>query len=243
MKFLIANWKMNKNFDDGLKVIKAIRKKIKNKSNKKYIILPPLQSTLYIRNNLIKNDVIFGSQDCSQFKNGAFTGDISAEMIKKIGCKYVLIGHSERRTIYNETNEILKRKIKRAMEQKLKVIFCVGESLSQYKQAKSIQFIIAQLTKVFNKNINFKNIILAYEPIWAIGTNITPSMQEIDDIHFKIKETMKRNFNVVKIPVLYGGSVKAINSANIFSLKNVDGGLIGGASLIASEFCKIYDTL
>ena len=243
MKFLIANWKMNKNFDDGLKVIKAIRKKIKNKSNKKYIILPPLQSTLHIRSNLIKNDVIFGSQDCSQFKNGAFTGDISAEMIKKIGCKYILVGHSERRTIFNETDEILKRKIKRALEQKLKVIFCVGESFTQYKQGNGINFVIKQLTKVFDNNINFKKIILAYEPIWAIGTNVTPSMKEIDHIHFKIKETMKKKFNILEMPVLYGGSVKSVNSSDIFSLKNVDGGLIGGASLIASEFCKIYDTL
>ena len=243
MKFLIANWKMNKNFDDGLKVTKAIRKNIKNKNDKKYIILPPVQSTLYIKNNLIKNDVIFGSQDCSQFKNGAFTGDISAEMIKKIGCKYVLIGHSERRTIFNENDEILKTKMKRALEQKLKVIFCVGESLTLYKQGKSIQCIIKQLTKVFDNSINFKKIVLAYEPIWAIGTNVTPKMEEIDYIHFKIKETMKRHFNIIKIPILYGGSVKATNSADIFSLKNVDGGLIGGASLIASEFCKIYDTL
>ena len=113
MKLLIANWKMNKNYDDGLKVIKSIRKKIKNYSSKKYIILPPLQSTLHIKNNLIKNDVIFGSQDCSQFKNGAYTGDISAEMIKKIGCKYILIGHSERRTIFNETDAVLKRKMSR----------------------------------------------------------------------------------------------------------------------------------
>ena len=243
MKFLIANWKMNKNFDNGLKIVKAIRKKIKNKDHKKYIILPPLQSTLYIRNNLIKNDVIFGSQDCSQFKNGAFTGDISAEMIKKIGCKYVLVGHSERRTIFKETDEVLKIKMKRALEQKLKVIFCVGESLTQFKQGKSIPFIIKQITKAFDKSINFKNIIIAYEPIWAIGTNVTPKMQEIDYIHYKIKDAMKRHFNISKIPLLYGGSVKATNSADIFSLKNVDGGLIGGASLIASEFCKIYDTL
>jgi len=243
LKFLIANWKMNKNFYDGLKVVNAIRKKIKNKSYKKYIILPPLQSTLSIRNNLIKNDVIFGSQDCSQFKNGAFTGDISAEMIKKIGCKYVLIGHSERRTIFKETDEVLKIKIKRALEQKLKVIFCVGESLTRYKQGKSTPFIIKQITKAFDKSNNFKNIIIAYEPVWAIGTNITPKMQEIDYIHYKIKEAMRRYFNIAKIPVLYGGSVKAANSADIFSLRNVDGGLIGGASLIASEFCKIYDTL
>ena len=127
---------MNKSFNDGLKVIESIRKKIKNNNNKKYIVLPPIQSTLYIKNNLFKNDVIFGSQDCSQFKNGAFTGDISAEMIKKIGCKYILIGHSERRILFNETNEVLNRKIKRAQEQNLKIIFCVGESFAKYKQKK-----------------------------------------------------------------------------------------------------------
>ena len=243
MKLLVANWKMNKSFDDGLKVVKGIRKKIKNEKNKKYIILPPMQSTLYIKKKIIDNDVIFGSQDCSPFKNGAYTGDISAEMIKKIGCKYTLIGHSERRTVYNETNELLNSKIKRALEQKLKVIFCVGESLINYKQNKSSHFIIKQLIGAFDNINNFKNIILAYEPIWAIGTSITPKMHEIDNIHYKIKKTMKRKYNVEDVPVLYGGSVKANNSAEIFSLKNINGGLIGGASLIASEFCKIYDTL
>ena len=232
---------MNKNFDDGLKVIKAIRKKIKNKSNKKYIILPPLQSTLCIRNNLIKNDVIFGSQDCSQFKNGAFTGDISAEMIKKIGCKYVLIGHSERRTIFNETDEVLKTKMKRALEQKLKVIFCVGESLTQFKQGKSLSFIIKQITKAFDKSIDFKKIIIAYEPIWSIGTNVTPKMQEIDYIHYKIKEAMKRHFNNIKIPILYGGSVNDKNAKEIGMIDNVSGFLIGGASLKIETFCEIID--
>ena len=164
---------MNKNFDNGLKIVKAIRKKIKNKSNKKYIILPPLQSTLYIRNNLIKNDVIFGSQDCSQFKNGAFTGDISAEMIKKIGCKYVLIGHSERRTIFEETDELLKTKMKRALEQKLKVVFCVGESLTQYKQGKSIPFIIKQITVVMRGTLRSLLHMLVRSPLRII----TPAVQ------------------------------------------------------------------
>jgi len=243
LKLLVANWKMNKSFNDGLRAIKSIKKKIKNDRKKKYIILPPLQSTLYIKKNLIKDDVIFGSQDCSQFKNGAYTGDISAEMIKKVGCKYTLIGHSERRIMYNENNKVLRNKIKRALEQKLKVIFCVGETLISYKQNKSSQFIIRQLINVFDKSDNFKNIILAYEPIWAIGTSVTPKMNEIDNIHHTIKKTMKKKFNILNIPVLYGGSVKPTNAAEIFSLKNVDGGLIGGASLIASEFCKIYDTL
>ena len=243
MKLLVANWKMNKNYDEGLTVVNRIRKKIRNNNKKKYVVLPPLQSTLFIKNTLTKNDVIFGSQDCSQFKNGAYTGDISAEMIKKIGCKYVLIGHSERRLFYNETNEVLRKKINRALEQNLKIIFCVGESLINYKQNKSSQFIIEQINNVFDNSTNLKNIILAYEPIWAIGTGITPKAHEIENIHFKIKQTMNSNFNIKNIPVLYGGSVKKENSADIFSLKSVDGGLIGGASLIASEFCKIYDTL
>ena len=243
MKLLVANWKMNKSFNDGLKVIKSITRKIKNTVEKKYVMLPPIQSTLHIKSNLNKNDVIFGSQDCSQFNNGAYTGEISAEMIKKIGCNYVLVGHSERRTLFNETNDVLSKKIKRAQEQKLKIIFCVGESLTEHKQNNSTHFIIKQLINAFENNTNFKNIILAYEPIWAIGTNKTPKMHEIDNMHSKINETMQKNFNVINVPVLYGGSVKSANSAKIFALKNVDGGLIGGASLIASEFCKIYDTL
>jgi len=243
LKLLVANWKMNKSYNDGLKTLQSVRKKIKNNKKKRYIILPPIQSTLYIKDKLDAKDVFFGSQDCSQYNNGAFTGDISAEMIKKIGCKYVLLGHSERRSLYFEDSKVLFEKIKRASEQKLKIIFCVGERLYDYKKNKSIQFIIKQLLDVFNEKTNFGNIILAYEPIWAIGTSITPKAQEIDSIHFKIKKTIKDKFNILNIPVLYGGSVKSSNSDEIFSLKHVDGGLIGGASLIASEFCKIYDTL
>ncbi len=234
---------MNKSYYDGLKTLQNVQRAIKNNYKKRYIILPPIHTTLYLKESLTKKDVFFGSQDCSQYNNGAFTGDISAEMIKKIGCKYVLVGHSERRMLYNENDGVLREKIKRAMEQKLKVIFCVGERLSDYKQNKSIQFIIKQLLEVLDRNTNFKDIILAYEPIWAIGSNRTPKAQEIDSIHHKIKKTIKDKFNILNIPILYGGSVKSSNSAEIFSLKNVDGGLIGGASLIASEFCKIYDTL
>ena len=234
---------MNKSYNDGLKTLQNISKIIKNNTRKKYVILPPIQSTLYIKDNVANKDILFGSQDCSQYNNGAFTGDISAEMIKKIGCKYVLIGHSERRNLYFEDSKVLYEKIKRASEQKLKIIFCVGERLTDYKKNKSIQFIIKQLLEVFDKKTNFKNIILAYEPIWAIGSNITPKAQEIDNIHREIKKIIQEKFEFLNIPILYGGSVKATNSAEIFSLKHVDGGLIGGASLIASEFCKIYDTL
>ncbi len=243
MKYLIANWKMNKSFKDGLKTIEKVSKSIKNNRYKKYIFLPSLHSTLYIKNNLSNSNVLFGSQDCSQFKNGAFTGDISAEMIKNTGCKFILLGHSERRIYFNERNKVLHEKIIRASEQKLKIIFCVGESFHDYKKNKSTEVIVEQLLKVFDNNTNFKNLIIAYEPVWAIGTNSTPKMDEINNIHLQIKKIMNKQFKVKNVPVLYGGSVKSQNSSEIFSLKNVDGGLIGGASLIASEFCKIYATL
>ncbi len=243
MRFLVANWKMNKSFKDGLNIIRKVNKKIKNEKNKKYIFMPTLQSTLYIKSKIADKTVIFGSQNCSQFKNGAFTGEISAEMIKKIGCKYILIGHSERRSYFKEGDEILFEKVKRANEQRLKIIFCVGENLSSYKKKISKEIIIKQLSKVFDKTTNFKNLIVAYEPIWAIGSNKTPKIDEINSIHLEIKKIMKKKYKISNIPVLYGGSVNSKNSSAIFSLKSVDGGLIGGASLIASEFCKIYDTL
>ena len=146
---------MNKSYKDGLKTIKTVRKKIINTNKKKYVILPPLQSILYIKNNLFYKDVLFGSQDCSQFKNGAITGDVSAEMIRQIGCKYILIGHSERRSLFNESSKVLIRKLIRAKEQKLKVIFCVGESFSDYNKGNSAKAIIKQLLQVFNGDTNF----------------------------------------------------------------------------------------
>ncbi|OUV80689.1 MAG: triose-phosphate isomerase [Rickettsiales bacterium TMED131] len=234
---------MNKSFDDGLKTILEINKEIKNNRRKKYIFLPPVQSTLFLKNYISDNRILFGSQNCSHFNNGAYTGEISAEMIKKIGCKYILIGHSERRGYFNEQDDVLFEKVRRANEQNLKVIFCVGESIDNYNKNISAKVIIQQLSRVFDKTTKFKNLLIAYEPIWAIGSSKTPKMNEIENIHLEIKKIMKKKYKLPNIPVLYGGSVNSKNSSEIFSLKSVDGGLIGGASLIASEFCKIYDTL
>ena len=241
--FLVANWKMNKSFKDGSITVNSISKKIKNTNKKKFIILPSDPSILFIKNNLAVNSVLFGGQNCSDYNKGAYTGETSAEMLKKVGCNYVLIGHSERRTYHNETNKNLSKKVKMAELSKLKVIFCIGESISDYFNKKSIVKLKSQLTNIFDTNFNFKNLIIAYEPVWAIGTNKVPQLKEINKIHTFIKTFFYKNYNVQDIPVLYGGSVNSKNSRGIFSLENVNGGLIGGASLNASEFCKIYDTL
>jgi triosephosphate isomerase (TIM) len=241
--FLVANWKMNKSFKDGSITVNSISKKIKNTYKKKFIILPSDPSILFIKKNLAVNSVLLGGQNCSAYNKGAYTGETSAEMLKKVGCNYVLIGHSERRTYHKETNKNLSKKVNMAEFSKLKVIFCIGESISDYLNKRSIGKLKSQLTNIFDANFNFKNLIIAYEPVWAIGTNKIPQLKEISKIHTFIKTYFYKNYNVTDIPVLYGGSVNSANSREIFSIDTVNGGLIGGASLNASEFCKIYDTL
>ncbi len=242
-RILAANWKMNLGINDSLVLAKKIAKDIKVSKDKQYILCPSFHSIYSIKNKISKIKLYLGAQDCSQFSNGAYTGDISATMLTKLGCKYVILGHSERRIYLNENNEILKKKLYLAHKASLKVIFCVGEKIEDYKINKSKEKIEKQLSDVFSKNISKENLIIAYEPVWAIGTNKTPNLDEINGMHKFIKELIKKRYRINNIRVLYGGSVNSSNSRKIFSLSNVDGGLIGGASLNASEFIKIYDSL
>ncbi len=234
---------MNIDCKRGLLLAKKIIKQLKRDAKKDFVILPSIQSVYYIKKNLNNKFLNFGSQDCSQFSLGAYTGDISASMIKELGCKYVLIGHSERRTLYNENKTMLAKKIQNAFLNKLKVIFCVGENLDDYKNLKTKKTINFQLANIFNQGENFKNLIIAYEPVWAIGSNKTPSLDEIEKVHEYIKSFFFKKYKVENICVIYGGSVNLKNSKAIFSISNVDGGLIGGASLKADDFKRIYDTL
>ena len=234
---------MNVGYKKGIFLANKFLKKLKKSTRKDFIILPSTQSIQYIKLKLNNKFLNLGAQDCSQFAVGAFTGDISASMIKEIGCKYVLIGHSERRVYYNESNSVLKSKIKNAFINNLKIIFCVGENLDDYKNGKTKSVLNYQLSNVFNKNYNFKNLVIAYEPVWAIGTNNIPRLEEIEKAHEYIKGLFYKKFQVENICVIYGGSVNSKNSKEIFSISNVDGGLIGGASLKVDDFKIIYDNL
>ena len=240
-KYTIANWKMN-GLNNSIKLVKSIENHIKKTkhSKSKIIICPPY--TLLSNFTKIEKKISFGGQDCHYLNNGAFTGSISASMLKSIGCKYVIIGHSERRQYQNELSKELNLKIKSALASNLKVIYCIGEKFSEIKRRNKV---LASQINSLPTNFKFKNIIIAYEPVWAIGTGKVPSLNQINNIHSKIRLLLAKKIghsNSNKISILYGGSVNAQNASEILNLSQVDGALVGGASLKVPDFSKIIDS-
>ena len=240
-KYTIANWKMN-GLNNSIKLVKSIENHIKKTkhSKSKIIICPPY--TLLSNFTKIEKKISFGGQDCHYLNNGAFTGSISASMLKSIGCKYVIIGHSVRRQYQNELSKELKLKIKSALASNLKVIYCIGEKFSEIKRRNKV---LASQINSLPTNFKFKNIIIAYEPVWAIGTGKVPSLNQINNIHSKIRLLLAKKIghnNSNKISILYGGSVNAQNASEILNLSQVDGVLVGGASLKVPDFSKIIDS-
>lgn len=188
------------------------------------------------------------AQNCASTKHGAFTGEVSCEMLKSVGIEYTLIGHSERREYFNETNEILAKKVDRAIENNVIPVFCCGEPLDIREAATHNSYVEAQLAEsLFHlSNEQVKNFIIAYEPIWAIGTGKTASSEQAQEMHAHIRKVMGGKYGqeiADSISILYGGSVKGSNASDIFSKPDVDGGLVGGASLVASEFSAIINSL
>ena len=193
-------------------------------------IFPPLTAIEIVSLVVGSSKIKVGGQDCSAHKSGAYTGEISAEMLYDAGCKYVLVGHSERRQYHNETDELVKQKADQAIENAIIPIICVGENLAQREAGNYLQVITDQAQKSVPKDGDF---FIAYEPVWAIGTGKTPTLAEINEVHQAIKKLVAK-------PVLYGGSVKASNAKEIMASDVVDGVLVGGASLNADEFAAMF---
>tara|TARA_B100000902_G_C27305741_1_gene915361 strand:+ start:1688 stop:2428 length:741 start_codon:yes stop_codon:yes gene_type:complete len=240
-KYTIANWKMNGQ-KDSYKLVKSISnhyKKMKRKSSK-VVICPPF--TLLSEFVKKEKNIKFGGQDCHHKPNGAYTGSVSANMLKTINCQYVILGHSERRTYQKETSQELSLKIQSAIESNLTVIYCIGE---KFEEIKKRNIVLKKQLSSLPKKADPKKIIIAYEPVWAIGTGIVPSLNDINKIHKNIRNILSKlvNLNFSRyVSVLYGGSVNATNSVDILNLDQVDGALVGGASLKSKEFCKIIDS-
>ncbi len=226
----VANWKLNGNSS----FLKDYYEKLKLNSNNCTIICPP---SIYLKSLKTNNENLFcGAQDISSFKEGAYTGELSASMLKDNNVDFCLVGHSERRQHFSETNSSVNSKIANLIEQNIIPVICVGETLEQKDNNLTEEILSTQIKNGIPNSANYKNAIIAYEPVWAIGTGLTPSLDEINKVHDLIKNFDQKFIN---FKVLYGGSVKSENSKEITELSRVDGCLIGGASLKVEEFNKI----
>lgn len=246
-KIVAGNWKMNLNLQDGVALAKELNDTLSNrKANCDVVICTPFIHLATVA-QIVDNKVIgLGAENCADKEKGAYTGEVSAEMIKSTGAQYVILGHSERRGYYAETPEILKEKVLLALKNGLKVIFCIGESLEEREAGKQNEVVKAELEgSVFNlTEEEFRNIIIAYEPIWAIGTGKTATSEQAEEIHAYIRGIIADKYGkdvAEDTSILYGGSCKASNAPELFAKPDIDGGLIGGASLKAADFIGIID--
>lgn len=242
-----GNWKMNKNLQEGLELAKELNEALKGKSvNCDVIIGTPFVHLASVVEAVDADKISVAAQNCSDKPSGAYTGEVSAEMVASTGVKYVILGHSERRAYYGETPEILKEKVKMAFENKLTPIFCIGEVLEERESEKHFGVVKSQIeASLFDLPAeDFKNIILAYEPVWAIGTGKTATAAQAQEMHAFIRKTLAEKYGeevANNTSILYGGSCNASNAKELFSNPDVDGGLIGGASLGVDKFMPIIE--
>jgi triosephosphate isomerase len=243
-KIVAGNWKMNCNLDEALHLLNDLKLKDFSKADADIIIAPPYTNLYALHQNLKDSPIKLSSQNINENESGAYTGEISPDMLKSVGATYAIIGHSERRAIYNESDAKLADKATTALKHDLKIIFCIGELLEQRKADKHFEVVKAQLEKgLFHLNTSdMKNVVIAYEPVWAIGTGETASPEQAQEIHEYIRQVLAEKYSqdvADQTSILYGGSVKPNNAKEIFAKKDVDGGLIGGASLDANSFAEI----
>jgi triosephosphate isomerase len=220
----------------------------KNPSKDTVILCPPFIHLTELVKVLKDSDIKIGAQNCYYKDSGAFTGEVSVPMLASIGVEYVITGHSERRQLFNETDEIIAQKVKAILTQGLKPLFCCGEPLDVREKNQHPDYVSNQVKKsLFNLSAQeMGSVIIAYEPIWAIGTGVNPSPEQAQEMHLLIRNLLKEQFGnqlADSTTILYGGSVKSDNAASLFSKPDVDGGLIGGASLQAADFVKIVRSL
>ena len=244
---VIANWKMNipsggiSGWIQNEMISKNDKVDFENKSS--YFnfmgIAPPISHLTELKN--LFNFGFLGVQDISQYYDGAKTGDISADMVIEKGCSFSILGHSERREFYNETNSIVSEKLRVCLEKDIMPVVCIGESLEDKNAGKTLDILQMQLKEIFTSISSKKTAVIAYEPVWAIGSGKTPSSDEVNNIHQHIKDIVQSVANIEAINVIYGGSVNCENAKSFFQQSNIDGALIGGASLDGKNFLNIYN--
>lgn len=245
-QIVAGNWKMNCDLDDAKSLIEELKTTTKNQATQ--VIIAPSFTNLSLANCLLEDsNIALASQNMNANNAGAFTGEISASMLKSVGVKYVILGHSERRALFHEDEEMLKEKTDQALQHQLTPIFCVGEELNVRQNNEHFNLVEEHLSKsLFHLSAeDFKKIVIAYEPVWAIGTGETATPEQAQEMHAHIRSLIKQKYNETianSISILYGGSVKPANAKEIFANPDVDGGLIGGAALKSSDFTAIINS-
>jgi len=244
-KIVAGNWKMNNDLAQTQALISDLKKQIQT-SNAEVMIAPTFTNLYSAFEALRHTNIEVVAQNMHFAKNGAYTGEISAKMLKSVGVQTVILGHSERRAYFNETDELLTQKVDAALENKMRIIFCFGEELEDRKSGNHFNVVENQIKKaLFHLPSDaWSNIVLAYEPVWAIGTGETASPEQAQDMHAFIRATLAAKYGndlANQVSILYGGSVKPSNAKEIFSKPDVDGGLIGGAALNAQDFFAIVN--
>jgi len=243
-KIVAGNWKMNTTYFEGENLAKEIASKHKEvPAGVQLIVAPPFTHLCCLTGPLREAGIGIAAQNCANHESGAYTGEVSAAMLASIGIQYCIIGHSERREYYGETEAILLEKVKLALQHNITPIFCIGERLNEREAGQHFQVVNQQLQKVVCQlpAVDFEKIILAYEPVWAIGTGKTATAEQAQEMHAYIRKVLRTQFGNAadNTSILYGGSCKPSNAAELFAQPDVDGGLIGGASLNGGDFIAI----
>ena len=244
-QIVAGNWKMNTTVAEGVALAKEVAEKAKNlPANVELVVAPPFTHLCSVAEALKGSKVGLSAQNCADKEKGAYTGEVAVNMLVSAGCNYTILGHSERRQYYGETDEKLVEKTKLALAAGLKVILCVGENLDEREAGKHFEIVEGQTTAVlFNFSAeDMKNIVIAYEPVWAIGTGKTATAEQAEEIHACIRKVLASKFGAQvadDTTILYGGSCKPSNAKELFAQPDIDGGLIGGAALKADDFIAI----
>jgi triosephosphate isomerase len=244
LPFIAGNWKMNKTVGEALDLVKELKTAISGVKGVEVAVAPPFTALYTVHKELEGSSIRLAAQNLYWEEKGAFTGEVSPLMIKEIGCHYVIIGHSERRQFFGETDETVNRRIKAALFQDLKVIFCIGETLKEREGGKTFSVVERQveggLKGLGDKEM--RNMVIAYEPVWAIGTGKTATLEQAEEVHRFIRGKIDKLYSrevSEEIRIQYGGSVTPENIKGLMSQPNIDGALVGGASLKSESFSKI----
>jgi triosephosphate isomerase len=244
LPFIAGNWKMNKTVGEAIDLVRQLKASISGTEGVEVAVAPPFTALYAVHKELEGSSIRLAAQNLFWEEKGAYTGEVSPPMLKELGCQYVILGHSERRQFFGETDETVNRKMKAALGQDLKVIFCIGETLKEREEGKTFSVIERQITgglKDIGKE-EMKRVVVAYEPVWAIGTGKTATPEQAEEVHRFIREKLEKLYSrgiAEEVRIQYGGSVTPENVKGLMNQKNIDGALVGGASLKSDTFSKI----